>query len=84
MWSRRREPGPYWAHSTAHVEKGAEGFTVETPRTTVVDLGTDFGIDVSDHGSTDVVVFTGAVDLHSDGVEGLGSRQRLNAAKAFA
>jgi hypothetical protein len=64
---------------TAHVEKGAEGFTVETPRTTVVDLGTDFGIDVSDHGSTDVVVFTGAVDVHSDGVEGLGSRQRLQA-----
>ena len=63
----------------AHVEKGAEGFTVETPRTTVVDLGTDFGIDVSDHGSTDVVVFTGAVDVHSDGVEGLGSRQRFNA-----
>jgi hypothetical protein len=64
---------------TAHVEKGAEGFTVETPRTTVVDLGTDFGIDVSDHGSTDVVVFTGAVDVHSDGVEGLGARQRLKA-----
>jgi ferric-dicitrate binding protein FerR (iron transport regulator) len=64
---------------TAHVEKGAEGFTVETPRTTVVDLGTDFGIDVTDHGSTDVVVFKGAVDLHSDGIEGLLSRQRLGA-----
>ena len=63
----------------AHVDKGAEGFTVETPRTTVVDLGTDFGIDVTDHGSTDVVVFTGAVDVHSDGVEGLKSRQRLGA-----
>ena len=48
----------------AHVGKGAEGFTVETPRTTVVDLGTDFGIDVSRHGSTDVVVFNGMVDLH--------------------
>jgi hypothetical protein len=64
---------------TAHVEKGAEGFTVETPRTTVVDLGTDFGIEVNDHGSTDVVVFNGAVDLHSDGVEGIESRQRLGA-----
>lgn len=61
----------------AHVGKGAEGFTVETPRTTVVDLGTDFGIDVSRHGSTDVVVFNGAVDLHSDGIHGLKSRQRL-------
>ena len=67
---------------TAHVEKGAEGFTVETPRTTVVDLGTDFGIDVTDHGSTDVVVFKGAVDLHSVGIEGLLSRQRLGAGEA--
>jgi FecR protein len=63
----------------AHVGKGAEGFTVETPRTTVVDLGTDFGIDVSRHGSTDVVVFNGAVDLHSDGINGLAARQRLTA-----
>jgi hypothetical protein len=63
----------------AHVGKGAEGFTVETPRTTVVDLGTDFGVDVSRHGSTDVVVFNGAVDLHSDGIDGLSARQRLSA-----
>jgi len=64
---------------TAHVGKGAEGFTVETPRTTVVDLGTDFGIDVSRHGSTDVVVFNGMVDLHSNGISGLNARQRLRA-----
>jgi hypothetical protein len=63
----------------AHVGKGAEGFTVETPRTTVVDLGTDFGVDVSRHGSTDVVVFNGAVDLHSEGISGLSALQRLNA-----
>src|SRR4051812_5500779 len=63
----------------AHVAKGAEGFTVETPRTTVVDLGTDFGVDVSRQGSTDVVVFNGAVDLHSDGISGIDARQRLSA-----
>jgi hypothetical protein len=63
----------------AHVGKDAEGFTVETPRTTVVDLGTDFGVDVSRHGSTDVVVFNGAVDLHSEGINGLDARQRLSA-----
>jgi ferric-dicitrate binding protein FerR (iron transport regulator) len=63
----------------AHVGKGAEGFTVETPRTTVVDLGTDFGVDVSRHGSTDVVVFNGAVDLHSEGINGLSESQRLSA-----
>ncbi len=68
---------------TAHVGEGAEGFTVETPRTTVVDLGTDFGIDVSDHGSTDVVVFNGEVDLHYDGETGLRSRQRLRAGEGI-
>lgn len=67
----------------AHVRKGAEGFTVETPRTSVVDLGTDFGIDVTAHGSTDVVVFSGAVDLRSEGVEGLNSRQRLTAGEGI-
>src|SRR3954454_24043396 len=63
----------------AHAGVGAEGFTVETPRTTVVDLGTDFGVDVSRHGSTDVVVFNGAVDLHSQGIDGLNALQRLSA-----
>jgi ferric-dicitrate binding protein FerR (iron transport regulator) len=62
---------------TAHVGEGAEGFTIDTPRTTVVDLGTDFGINVSDHGSTDVVVFNGEVDLHYDSAQGSRSRQRL-------
>jgi fibronectin type 3 domain-containing protein len=66
----------------AHAGEGAEGFTVETPRTTVVDLGTDFGINVTRQGSTDVVVFNGAVDVHSDGVKGLNSRQRLEAGEA--
>jgi len=63
----------------AHAGVGAEGFTVETPRTTVVDLGTDFGINVTRHGSTDVAVFNGAIDLQSDGVKGLSSSQRLKA-----
>jgi hypothetical protein len=67
---------------TAHVNHGAEGFTIDTPRTSVVDLGTDFGIDVSQHGSTDVVVFTGAVDLHYDDTQGERSQQRLLAGEA--
>jgi hypothetical protein len=68
---------------TAHAGEGAEGFTIDTPRTKVVDLGTDFGIDVTDHGSTDVVVFNGAVDLHSEGVRGLSARQRLGAGEGI-
>jgi hypothetical protein len=47
----------------ARVEKGAEGFTVQTPRAKVVDYGTEFGIDVNALGSTDVVVFKGQVGV---------------------
>ena len=36
---------------------------IETPSTDVVDLGTEFGVDVDESGGTDVVVFEGAVDL---------------------
>ena len=42
----------------------AEGFVVETPSGRVVDLGTEFGLDVSADGDTKVVVYQGAVDLH--------------------
>ena len=44
----------------------AHGFTVETARARVVDLGTRFGVESSD-GGTDVVVFEGAVELHEAG-----------------
>lgn len=54
----------------ADVGDGAQGFTIETPRATVVDLGTVFGVEVGDEGATDVVVFKGAVDLHFDGPGG--------------
>jgi hypothetical protein len=47
----------------ARVDKGAEGFTVQTPRAKIVDYGTEFGIDVNGLGSTDVVVFKGQVGV---------------------
>ncbi len=50
----------------AEVSDGSQGFTIETPQATVVDLGTVFGIEVGDEGATDVFVFKGAVDLHFD------------------
>jgi hypothetical protein len=49
---------------TAKIAKGAEGFSVLTPRATVIDLGTELGIEVDDAGATDVVVFEGSVDLN--------------------
>jgi hypothetical protein len=44
------------------VAKGAEGFAVETASAEVIDLGTEFAVNVND-GNTDVVVYDGEVDL---------------------
>ena len=59
----------------------AHGFTVETARTKVVDLGTRFGVDARASG-TDVVVFDGAVELH-DGGGKAGTPQRLEQGEAL-
>ena len=45
-------------------EESGHGFVVETPYGEVTDLGTEFGLDVSDKGkATGLVVFEGKVDL---------------------
>lgn len=44
-------------------EKTGHGFTVETPFGNVMDLGTEFGLDVTEMGQAGVVVFDGAVNL---------------------
>jgi hypothetical protein len=62
---------------TARVAKGAEGFSVLTPRATVIDLGTEFGIEVNDVGATDLVVFEGEVDFAYVTEEDGARRQRL-------
>lgn len=51
----------------AHVPVGAEGFTVQTPGADVVDLGTDFGVEVDAEGQTEVHVFTGKVVAQPQG-----------------
>lgn len=48
---------------TAEVPDGCEGFSVEAPRATVVDLGTKFSVNVDSQGGTDVVVYKGEVDV---------------------
>lgn len=47
----------------ARVGESGKGFTVETPTAEVVDVGTEFGIEVQPTGSTAVAVFRGRVDL---------------------
>jgi hypothetical protein len=48
---------------TTQVDEGGEGFAIETPKARIVDLGTEFGVDISESGDTQVVVFQGSVDL---------------------
>lgn len=63
----------------AHVPPAAKGFTVITPTGKVVDLGTDFGVDVPRSGTAEIHVFNGEViALPSN-----GSRQNLRDGEAF-
>jgi hypothetical protein len=68
---------------TAKIGPTAKGFSVITPQATVVDLGTEFGIQVNDVGATDVVVFKGAVDVdYPATLEGAARQQRLRTGEA--
>jgi hypothetical protein len=44
-------------------EETGHGFVVETPYGEVTDLGTEFGIDLTEQGQAGLVVFEGSVDL---------------------
>ncbi|MDZ4289618.1 MAG: LamG-like jellyroll fold domain-containing protein [Prosthecobacter sp.] len=48
---------------SAHVPPQARGFRIKTPQGTIVDLGTDFGLDLS-HPSAQVHVFKGEIEWH--------------------
>ncbi|WP_417382212.1 hypothetical protein [Gimesia sp.] len=48
---------------SVYAPDGAEGFTVETPLSNVVDYGTRFSVNVSDAGNTDVQVIEGETDV---------------------
>lgn len=47
-----------------HVPPHARGFKLMTPDAKVVDLGTEFGLKVSDSGKSDVHVFDGEVEVY--------------------
>ena len=48
---------------SVYAPDGAEGFTVETPLSNVVDYGTRFSVNVSEAGITDVQVIEGETDV---------------------
>jgi hypothetical protein len=52
-----------------HVPPQAEGFAVVSPNVELVDLGTEFGMEVTDDGSASVHVFDGKVELYELGTD---------------
>ena len=48
------------------VPHGSEGFTVESAELTVVDLGTEFGLQVEESGAAEIHVFDGEVELQQN------------------
>src|SRR5262249_13537994 len=50
----------------ARVPSQAVGFTIETPTAKIIDLGTEFGVQVDNHGTTDVQVFKGEIELQTN------------------
>lgn len=63
----------------ANVPPQAEGFAVLSPNVELVDLGTEFGMDVADDGSASVHVFDGKVELYEAGTDrSAESRQEFN------
>ena len=66
----------------AHVPARARGFTIGTESGEVIDLGTEFGLDITRDGSSELHVIDGEVDFQSAG--GLeGTPQRLVGGQAI-
>lgn len=68
---------------SAHVPPQAKGFRINTPKGTIVDLGTEFGLDVRD-ANAEVHVFKGEVELHrkADAMQSLKEGQAVTFAAA--
>ena len=62
---------------TATIPKSAVGFVVDTVAAHVVDLGTSFGVSVSENGHTEVCVFDGEVEVSLPSGDGAGEVPHL-------
>ena len=68
-----------------YVPRGAEGFVVSTPGSAVVDLGTEFGLNVAEDGKARVMVFKGEAEASVLNEAGAPVRsQQVNERRAFA
>ncbi|MFC1760839.1 LamG-like jellyroll fold domain-containing protein [Planctomycetota bacterium] len=67
-----------------HVPEPARGFAVLAPSFELVDLGTEFGLRVSDNGASEVHVFDGKVELYArQSQRNLATRRQLKAGDAL-
>jgi hypothetical protein len=67
----------------AHVPQVAIGFTVELPMGKVIDLGTDFGVDVHHEGSAEVFVYRGKVKYQGVDFDGNEVSKELSSGEAI-
>ncbi|TWT84729.1 FecR protein [Planctomycetes bacterium CA13] len=68
----------------AYVPEPARGFAVIAPKFELVDLGTEFGLDVTSGGAAEVHVFTGKVELYdAESNRDVTTRRELNAGDAL-
>lgn len=68
---------------TAKVPPQAIGFTVTTPTVTIVDLGTEFGVEADERGATEVHVLRGIVETQLRGSSGPARRLVAREAMRF-
>ena len=66
----------------AFVPASAKGFTVETPSSHIIDMGTQFGIRVKQDGTSDLHMFKGKAALASDSASDTGQVLTLSAGQA--
>ena len=67
----------------AHVPKVAHGFTVDLPMGKVIDLGTDFGVEVHPEGSAEVYVYRGKVSYQGFDFNGNEVKKELSGGEAI-
>ena len=61
----------------------AKGFSVRTPTATVIDLGTEFGVEVTPDGNSAIQVFRGLVSIAPGPIGRVGQTRRLLAGEAM-
>jgi hypothetical protein len=73
-----------WGKLRSRVPKGAEGFIVASPSSAVVDLGTEFAMNLEDDGHAQVMVFEGAAETALLDTGGIAKvTQTINRSEAY-